>query len=1312
MRAVLAGLLVFAAIAGAAWYEAWSMEESVRRRTLHLDSHAPDSLQKRLQSELNEEAEALRLLAVKTAMGTPVSMDIQETLAAHPGLLAMAWVEAKAGSEGGYEIRWTQPPLYENAVRRLHELVSLNREPILRAVFVGKQAQTTEAIHVADRGNAFAAYAPGVAQGQVKGALLGIYHSQILLDNVFERLLAQDYSLQLLDGNQAVYERGERKNRADDWEQKGRLQVFGSTWDARLWPNPESTLARQRMQRGVLWGGILLGALAGLLAGLFSRRKMSGGPAVEIPAVLRHLDDKLYVYQAALAAVEEPLLLIDVEPTSRGRVEWASFGNEALAKLLDVQPSAVSGKPLRSLLHADGQTDSLQRLKEKLAGEDAFQMDISFLRHDQERVRATLSAKRIGEESGGTKHWLCLFRAEAMHEEFEDSARIVEAPLATEKPALETVLETLLEHAPMPAMALNAKGVVTHSNAMAHKLLGMHARELQGTAPPFPLPDRPSAQKQPMRSETKSKDGARLILEVWAAQIGEAKTLLLFGDQTNAQIAIEDLAGREYLFRSLVESTSSILALIDSHSTVRYVNPALEKSLGLDPVHITGTQAKDLFPGMPEQMGMAARDAVPHLDGTQREFETMVQMVAGSDLRVLTAHPVSSAPSSATSSEAAWFLNAAPDVLVRFDTSHRVVWMNRAAEDLYGIALAQASGKSFAELLPKWLQVPSRNQILDALDRDGAWKGEISSYTAQGREVVQDASITQIMGEDGVAQGFVGIYRDITDKKKAVQSIASEETARTLNALGSSESLWDWNLRTGELFLSPRWKEMLGYAEVDLGATPEAWFSLVHPADLAMLRGKIQQHLKGQIDYLEAEYRARHKNGEYRWMLTRGLATRDVSGEATRMVGLQSDIQEQKESDEQLLFEAFHDSLTGLPNRALFVDRLSGQLQQAKGGFSVLFCDLAGFAAVNQALGSRGGDAALAEAARRIASCLPPKSFLARHGSDEFVAIVPIEGEERQRALKDLLAYQLAKPFVHQKKSVSFKVQTGFAEAAPGNSAEDLIAAASRAMLGKSQEAAMPVPASDDIREAIAANQFRVFYHPTITLDTGEVAGVEALVRWQHPERGLLTPKDFLPAAEASGAILDLDRWVLREACAKAAELNLRFRRAETMVLTVNLSSQHFAEEPLTARLEEVLADTEINPRYLRLELNEQSLGQVNASPKMFENLNRLRVQLSVDDFDAATGMLPEFSHLSVDRIKLHGNLVRGLASGRNVERVRDLIGAAEKRHMQVVAEGVETLEQLAVLRELKCHLAQGFYFTQPAPAQDTERLLARSPRW
>jgi diguanylate cyclase (GGDEF)-like protein/PAS domain S-box-containing protein len=583
----------------------------------------------------------------------------------------------------------------------------------------------------------------------------------------------------------------------------------------------------------------------------------------------------------------------------------------------------------------------------------------------------------------------------------------------------------------MAAIALDATGNVSHSNAHAHKLLGMHARELESTPPPFVLPERPASRKQPLRVETKSKDGVRLVLEVWAAPVAEGKTLLLLADQTNTQINIEDLAGREYLFRSLVESTSSILALIDAHSAIRYVNPALENALGLDPSHITGTQAKDLFPSI--EGGAGGQDLVPHRDGTPREFETLVQMVAGSDLRVLTAHPVTPSKDAVPS---AWFLDAVPDILLRFDTSHRVVWMNRAAEDLYAVSLAQATGKSLAELLPKWLQVPGRNQILDALDREGKWQGEISSYTAQGREIVQDASITRIVSEDGTLQGFVGIYRDITGKKKAVESIASEETARTLNALGSSEALWDWNLRSDELYLSPRWKEMLGYGSAELGAAPEAWWTLVHPSDLGPLRGKIQQHLKGQSEFLEAEYRARSKDGQYRWMLTRAMATRDASGEATRIVGLQSDIQEQKDSDEQLLFEAFHDSLTGLPNRALFVDRLSGQLAQARAGFSVLFCDLKSFAETNRILGPRGGDAALAEAARRIAGALPPKSFLARHGSDEFVAIVPVEGAEKQRALADLLAYQLAKPFVHAAKSVAFAASFGFFEASQASSAE------------------------------------------------------------------------------------------------------------------------------------------------------------------------------------------------------------------------------------------------------------------------------------
>ncbi|MDX2269472.1 MAG: EAL domain-containing protein, partial [Bryobacter sp.] len=675
-----------------------------------------------------------------------------------------------------------------------------------------------------------------------------------------------------------------------------------------------------------------------------------------------------------------------------------------------------------------------------------------------------------------------------------------------------------------------------------------------------------------------------------------------------------------------------------------------------------------------------------------------------------------------------WLLDAMPDLVLLFDSRQRLRWFNRAAEDLFQVARDASRGKTLGDLLPQWLQVPGRQTIADALEDHGQWRGEISSLSPQGREYVHDALFSALSDPPG----FVAVLRDITDRKQAIDSFTASQAAQTLNALGHNDALWDWDLRTQELYLSPRWKEMLGYAPHEWADAANPWYALVHPADLPTLRARVQQHLSGSSEVLEADYRALHRNGEYRWMRARGMATRNASGEATRLVGLQSDIQDQKESDELLLFEAFHDATTGLPNRALLLDRIAGQLANHSSGSHpgcVLFADIVNFASVNEALGVREGDRMLAEIARRIAAQLPPDSFLARHGSDEFAAWLPHANSLELEELANRLQFALAKPSENFTPPSPLAVSLGFAPAQAGLSAEDLLFRASQAMAqsrqqgevagiyGESNPSAPPVappsPAgSQEILTALAAGEFRVFYHPVITLDTGEVAGLEALIRWQHPTRGLLPPSEFLPAAEASGAIVELDRWVLREACAKAAELNLRYRRAETLVLTVNLSSQHFSEADRTLQLEAIISSSEINPRYLRLELSEKNLLLSQASLAVRENLRRLRIQLSLEDISDWAADDNLFRELPIDRVKLQGPLVRELSTGRHRDRVRAIIHLAESRQVQVVGGGVETLEQLATLRELRCHLAQGFYFSRPAPAQDTERLLARSPRW
>jgi diguanylate cyclase (GGDEF)-like protein/PAS domain S-box-containing protein len=717
--------------------------------------------------------------------------------------------------------------------------------------------------------------------------------------------------------------------------------------------------------------------------------------------------------------------------------------------------------------------------------------------------------------------------------------------------------------------------------------------------------------------------------------------------------------------------------------------------LGLDPAQLVGQPASVLF----DEITPGTDPMILNLhqkDGTHVSMEGTILPIAGTPLTLLAARAVKREqdPNS--------LLNSIQDAILTYDTEHRVTWMNQAAESLYGFTAAFAKGKTLSEIQPDWLQVPARDQIRQALDRDGAWKGEISNFTPSGREIVQEVSIAVTFNEKKEVTGSVAVHRDITAKKSAVDALAAEDKTKTLNALGSTEGLWDWNLRTDEVYFSPRWKEMLGYSDEEITGDLGEWYMLVHPDDLPLLRNRIATYLKGQPEHLEAEYRARTRGGQFRWMMTRAIAMRNESGEPTRLVGLQTDIHDQKQLDEQLLFEAFHDSVTGLANRALFLDRLSGLLAHPNQPFAVAFLDLVKFAQVNEVIGTRGGDKALAEAGRRIAESLPPNSFVARHGSDEFVALIPTAEPTKLEALTALLRSRMAKPFDFGGKQVSFDINIGYATtlARGYKDAEVMLQEASRAMAAH-QPVSSPVDSGFD---EFQPEQFRVFYHPIVDLETGEIGGIEALIRWQHPERGLLTPDQFLPAAEASGLILELDRWMLREACAKANELNTRTHRIHPLILTVNLSSSHFLDCAHTIALEEVIRESGIDANWLRIELNEQSTHSTTA---ILHQLSQLHVRLNIH-LDTEV----DLSRFAADRIKIPANLVRGLASGRNIEKVRSIIHTAQRQNMQVVAEGVESLEQLAVLRELKCHLAQGFYFTKPASANDTERLLARSPRW
>jgi diguanylate cyclase (GGDEF)-like protein/PAS domain S-box-containing protein len=1360
------------------------------RKAEKMLSSASETLQDRVQAELDQQTSAIQRMAAKWQVRPSMTKDewdydVKQSLEDHPSLLALAWIEnedldnTEKSAEDitrDWQILWSQPQIYEPAVKKLHGLVQQNRQKLLADVVKSRRMQITDAIYVADRGKAFAAYAPSIIDGKIRGSIVGVFHLQILMDYIFEKLLATDYSIQIMDGYQTIYARGLPKNRENDWEHGGNIKIFGSNWQMRLWPNPELQKASESTAMVILLSGIGLSFLLTFLVWFAASRGEVSSVAVipekkgESLDVRRKIEDRLRVWEAAISNVNEAVFVAESEIVM-GSGTPVLFVNDAFARLSGYSSSELVGKTTRQFFQGDGIADVLTLMKEAMGKNQPFAATLPLARKGQPPVEVDLRMKPVSDGLNRVTHWVSILKEK------------VETPVAPAAPALAAeaapllenqspipvdtglstaaLLESLLADTPLAVQVLDEAGKVISWNRLAETVTGWSSDSLVGQPSPIAV-SRPEAgfwHRQDLK--LRRQDGTRMDLNVWTAPLRDPndatapvnRWMSFMTDVTKENLAQEELTQREASFRALVENASDILAVLDLDSTLQYLNPAVSNVLGYNAADLVGRKTTDLVESSDAPMASKAMEEaklghgpsrprtlhVRHQDGSLRELESVINLIQGSSLAVLNARDVTGRSRSETPEVSpAWFLNAVQDAIITFDPEYRVIWMNRAAEDLYNLSSAFAQGKTIGELLPDWLQVPSHSQIRETLESTGFWKGEVCNFTPSGREIVQDVSITATHDAEKRLIGAVAIHRDITEKKTAQETLKSNEKDKALTALGTADGLWDWNLRTDEVYFSPRWKEMLGYDDSDIAGDLGEWYLMVHESDLPLLRNKINAHLKGSSEHLEAEYRIRTKDGEYRWMMTRAMAVRNAEGEATRLVGLQTDIAEQKDMDEQLLFEAFHDTTTGLANRALFLDKVNGMLAKNGQPFSVAFLDLEHFALVNEALGTRGGDRALAEAGKRVSDSLPEGSFVARHGSDEFVALLPLSGDSKLRELADLLRYQLAKPFEFNGKTISFRAQIGFASSQTKSYAggEEMLQDASRAMaatkLGKvespvyspavvheeAQESlGISIELEQQMRRALDSGEFRVFYHPIITLESGEIAGVEALLRWQHPEQGLLTPKDFLGVAEATGLILDLDRWMVGEACKKAREINERFRRVEPLVLTVNLSSLHFAEASFTAQLEQILADADINPRHLRIELNERIVMNHPDSDQMLENLGRLRVQLSVDDYIDSPEIVTEenlrrLSRLPIDRVKIDASLIRGLATGRSLEKIRSIIGMAKSQNLQVVAEGVETLEQLAILRELKCNMAQGFYFTKPAPAVDTERLLARGPRW
>ena len=677
-------------------------------------------------------------------------------------------------------------------------------------------------------------------------------------------------------------------------------------------------------------------------------------------------------------------------------------------------------------------------------------------------------------------------------------------------------------------------------------------------------------------------------------------------------------------------------------------------------------------------------------------------------------------------------LRASLDGVVTIDHRGRVMEFNRAAERLFGYAREDALGRELAELivpaasreahrrgLARWADGPP------PVDGGGALLGrrvEVVARNAEGDEFPVEVAVTRL--ELPGPPIFTASIRDISDRRRSEERLrAAEEQFRTLvEQLPLVVYIDAIDDASSNIYSSPQVEAMLGYSPTEWTQDRELFVRMLHPDDRKRVLDAHRRAHHG--DGLSLEYRVIARDGRVVWIHDEARTIPGPSGEPLALQGYFLDITGKQEAEELLRYQAFHDHLTGLPNRALFKQRAEEAIARTAGddsGIAVLILDIDDFKAVNDRFGHVDADAVLRDVGSRLRVAVPPTVTVARIGGDEFAVLVestePVEEAGRTvRRVADALRVptQIAGVEIFVTASIGIAV---------GDDVDGLFRQADLAMYrakanGKAQSVLYDRSLDDalghrlsllsELRRARIDEEFVLHYQPVVDLQTGAVVGAEALLRWQHPTRGIVAPGEFVPIAEESGLIVPLGRWVLQEACRQLARWRASEPAARNLLVSVNVSARQLQAADFVQEVESALADADLEAQALVLEITEAAVvHDPEAASRMLDALRSMGVGLVLDDFGTGYSSLAMLDALPFDGLKLDRTSVMRIGASRGaVPLVEAIVDLGRALGLSLVAEGIENEDQLAELRRLGVREGQGFRFARPLPASGFEQLL------
>lgn len=584
---------------------------------------------------------------------------------------------------------------------------------------------------------------------------------------------------------------------------------------------------------------------------------------------------------------------------------------------------------------------------------------------------------------------------------------------------------------------------------------------------------------------------------------------------------------------------------------------------------------------------------------------------------------------------------------------------------------------------------------------------------------------------DGSVWCYEGTLVDISKRKQAEAAMLQSE--RRYRTLVEHSQVGVFMSHNGKyVYVNHAMAAMLGYEEEELiGAS---YRQLYAPEDLSSADERFERRQRGEDVPSTYESRLLHKDGQTRIIATISAGPVEQDGEMLTM-GTVRDITEQKRIERQLRHNATHDPLTGMPNRTLFVERLRKAMTYAIGrghiSYAVLFLDLDGFKVVNDSLGHAAGDQLLMEIAHRLRSCLRPWDTVARHGGDEFTVLVEqINNIEDAIDVARRIQRELSFPIRLGDHEVFTDVSIGIAPANPEyRGTDEILRDADTAMYrakarGKAgyvvfdntmhELARQRLRLETDLRQALERNEFVPYFQPLVDIRRGRLIGFEALLRWQHPERGLLLPSEFMRVAEETGLIVTMGWWMMEMACLALARWQQEFPSARGLTMSVNIADRQFAHPELLAHVARVLRNSGLPPTNLHLEITESVfMDKPDVAGKRLEELRAFGVGLHMDDFGTGFSSLSHLSLYPLDTLKIDRAFVRDmLRNPAHLAIVKTIIQLCRDLGLTTIAEGIEDKEQLRVLRRLKCDGGQGLYFAPALSQQQVEEILRSPPKW